>query len=152
MKPVKKLDASKEAKQLAAMILDVLAGVRTPPVAAESLAISLPRYYQLEDRAFNGLLAACEARPRGRQASSESQVRSLLKEVDRLRAELTRYQSLVRLTQRTVGVSPPPPPSKETGKKRKRKPVVRAMRRADKLREEAKQMVDPSTNGVTEPE
>lgn len=152
MKSAKKVEVSKEAKQLAAMLLDVLAGVRTPAQAAEVLGVSLPRYYQLEDRALAGHLLACEPLPRGRQADTSGQVRSLEKEIERLRRELTRYQTLVRLTQRTVGVSPPPAPAKNAGKKRKRRPSVRAMRRAAQLREEAG--VDasaPAVNGVVEP-
>lgn len=136
MSPVKKVEASKEAKHLAAVLLDVLAGVRTPPQAATALDVSLPRYYQLEERGLNGLLLACETKPRGRQAGMETQVRTLLKENERLQRELTRTQSLVRLTQRTVGV-PPPAPVKQTGKKRRRRPTVRALKRAERLREEA---------------
>jgi hypothetical protein len=133
---VKNAEVSKEAKHLAAMLLDVLAGLRTPPQAAEALGVSLPRYYQLEDRGLNGLLAACESRPRGRQANAETQLQTLTRENERLKRELARCQSLVRLTQRTVGV-PPPPPAKTTGKRRKRQPTVRALRRAKRLREEA---------------
>ena len=66
--------ASREAKRLAAVLLDVLAGARTPPQAAEVLGVSLPRYYQLEDRGLAGLVAACEARPRGRQANASNGV------------------------------------------------------------------------------
>jgi hypothetical protein len=151
MTPAKKLEASKEAKQLAAMLLDVLAGVRTPAQAAEVLGVSLPRYYQLEDRALAGHLLACEPLPRGRQADTSGQIRSLEKEIERLRRELTRYQTLVRLTQRTVGVSPPAP-AKNAGKKRKRRPSVRAMRRAAQLREEASEDASaPAVNGVMEP-
>ena len=47
-----------EAQRLAATILEVLAGVSTPTQAAETLSISLPRYYQLEARALEGLVAA----------------------------------------------------------------------------------------------
>ena len=47
-----------EAQRLAAAILEVLAGVRSPPAASELLGISLPRYYQLEARALEGLVAA----------------------------------------------------------------------------------------------
>jgi len=83
-------EASKEAKRLAAMLLDVLAGLRTPPQAAEALGVSLPRYYQLEDRGLNGMLAACETRPRGRQATAETDVHRLTKENERLKRELGR--------------------------------------------------------------
>jgi hypothetical protein len=37
--------ASAEAKRLAAAILEVLAGMRTPAAAAQVLKLSLPRYY-----------------------------------------------------------------------------------------------------------
>lgn len=128
--------AGRDAKRLAAVLLDVLAGARTPPQAAEALGVSLPRYYQLEDRGLGGLVSACEPRPRGRQANAETELHALTKENERLKRELARYQALVRLTQRTVGV-PPPAPAKAGGKKRRRRPAVRAMRRAERLRQEA---------------
>ncbi|MCE9560977.1 MAG: hypothetical protein K8U57_02875 [Planctomycetes bacterium] len=142
----KEPETSKEAKRMALAILDVLVGSRTPLQAAECLGVSLPRYYQLESRALDGLLAACEPRPRGRQTSMESELASARKDVDRLKRELTRYQSLVRLTQRTVGV-PPPAPAKEA--KRKRKPNVRAMRRAEQLRDEVAPGTEPPGVGGT---
>jgi hypothetical protein len=135
-KPAKD-EVSREAKRVAAMILDVLAGSRTPTQAAEGLELSLPRYYQLEARGLGGLLEACEPRLRGRQADAGAEEESLRRDNERLRRELSRQQSLVRLTQRTVGVAPPPP-VKENGKRKKRRPTVRAMRRAEALREEVK--------------
>jgi hypothetical protein len=120
---------------LAAVILDVLAGSRTPPQAAEALALSLPRYYQLETRALAGLIAACEPRPRGRRVEAAAELARANAEVERLKRELSRTQALVRLTQRTVGVSAPTPEKPGT-RKRKRKPVVRALRRANELRPE----------------
>ena len=77
--------ASREAKRLAAVLLDVLAGARTPPQATETLGVSLPRYYQLEDRALAGFVLACETRPRGRQASAATDVQRLTKENERLK-------------------------------------------------------------------
>ncbi|HJZ93059.1 MAG TPA: hypothetical protein VKE40_19440 [Gemmataceae bacterium] len=85
-------------------------GGAAPPQAAEVLGVSLPRYYQLEDRGVTGLTLACEARPRGRQADAQTELHALKKENERLKKELARYQSLVRLTQRTVGVPPRPRP------------------------------------------
>ena len=38
-------EASKDAKRLATVILEVWAGLRTPQQAAEALSVSLPRYY-----------------------------------------------------------------------------------------------------------
>jgi hypothetical protein len=122
-----------------------LAGLRSPPQAAETLGVSLPRYYQLEARALGGLLSACESRPRGRRPDIETELAGVQKELDRVKRELARAQSLVRLTQRTVGVAPPTPakPGKRT-----RKPVVRAMRRAEQLRAEASSGTEPPGEGV----
>jgi hypothetical protein len=128
--------ASREAKRLAAVLLDVLTGSRTPPDAAQALGVSLPRYYQLEERGFRGLLAACEPRPRGRQPDAQAEVDGLQKETERLRRELARQQALVRLTQKTVGIAAPTP-AKATGTKRKTRPRVRALRRAERLQQEA---------------
>jgi hypothetical protein len=145
-KPAKS-EVSREAKRLAVVILDVLAGSRTPTQAAEGLELSLPRYYQLEARGLGGLLEACEPRPRGRQAEAGAEAETLRRDNERLRRELSRQQSLVRLTQRTIGVAPPPP-VKENGKRKKRRPTVRAMRRAEELREEAKVgSTDPGVAG-----
>lgn len=138
-------DATREAKRLAAVVLDVLAGSRTPPQAAEALGVSLPRYYQLEARALGGLVAACESRPRGRQPDAGAELAGVRKELERVKRELGRAQSLVRLTQRTVGVAPPAPAKPG---RRKRKPVVRAMRRAEQLRAEVTSGTEPPGEGV----
>lgn len=131
----REVEASREAKRLAAVLLDVLTGSRTPPQAAEALGVSLPRYYQLEERGFRGLVAACEARPRGRQPDAAAERDALTKENERLKRELARQQALVRLTQRTVGIAPPAP-AKAAGRKRKTRPRVRALRRAERLKDE----------------
>jgi len=132
--PSREPDTSREAKRLAAVVLDVLAGSRSPPQAAEALCVSLPRYYQLEARALGGLLAACESRPRGRRPEAEAELVAARKELDRVKRELARAQSLVRLTQRTLGVAPPTPTKPG---KRKRRPVVRALRRAEQLHQQS---------------
>jgi hypothetical protein len=138
--------ASKEAKRLAAVILEVLAGLRPPTQGAEALQLSLPRYYQLEARGLGGLLDACEPRPKGRQPNPAHEMALIQRENERLRRDLGRQQSLVRLTQRSIGLSPPPPPApKSAGKKgRKRKPVVRALSMAAKLQQEANAAEPPS--------
>jgi hypothetical protein len=126
--------ASRDARRMAAVLLEVLAGVRTPLQASEVLEVSLPRYYQLETRALAGFVEACEPRPRGRPAEVVD-LEALRRDNERLQRDLTRQQSLVRLTQRTVGVTPPP--VKPDTRKRKRKPTVRALRRAEEWRKEA---------------
>lgn len=124
--------APPEARALAAAILDVLAGGRTPQQAAESLGVSQPRYYALEARALDGFVKACAARPKGRVKQPAKEVESLRKEVERLRRELDRKQALVRACQRTAGLSAPSKPVRTL--KRKRRPAVRALKAAAVLR------------------
>ena len=80
-----------------------------------------------------GFVAACETRPRGRQPDAVK-LETLRRDNERLQRDLTRQQSLVRLTQRTVGVAASPP-VKVDARKRKRKPMVRALRRVEQLRD-----------------
>lgn len=145
-------ESSKEAKRLAAAILEVLAGSRTPPQAAEALAVSLPRYYQLEARGLKGMLEACEPRPKGRQTNPLKQMAETQRENERLRQEVVRQQTLVRAAQRAVGLAAPASSApKENGKKtRKRKPVVRALSLAARLKQEATETLDaPSDNALS---
>src|SRR5712691_12970934 len=67
-------DDSAEARKRAALILEVLAGVRTPAQAATALGVSLPGYYQWESRGLRGLLAGCESKPRGPGRSLEREL------------------------------------------------------------------------------
>lgn len=135
-------EASANAKRLAAAILEVLAGVLSPPDAARSLGLSLARYYQLEVRALAGLLAACEVRHRGRQCVNE--LGALRRECERLRRECARQQALVRAARRTVGLTPPapPPPAAGSGGKRRRRPTARALKMAALLREDDSKATD----------
>ncbi len=147
--------STREAKRLAAAILEVFAGLRTPMQAAGALAMSEARYYQVEARAVRGLLNACEPKPRGRQANPQRELAALTRENERLRQDLGRQQSLVRIAQRTIGLNPPPPPkpaAKTSGKKpRKRKPVVRALSLATRLQQEATTPEPVSDNGLSPP-
>lgn len=130
-------EASREARRLAATILEVLAGERTPTQAAQALEVSLPRYYQLESRGLGGLVAACEPKPKGRQRTPKSEANTLKKENERLRRDLGRQQSLARLAQRTIGLSPPARPVKSSPGKRRRRPTARALSAAARLQHEA---------------
>jgi hypothetical protein len=140
--PVKKLQTaltqrSRDAKQRAAAILDVLAGGRTPTQAAQALGVSLGRYYLLEDKALAAVVAACEPQPRGPSPDGARRVASLQRECERWQRECARQQALVRAAQRSIGLAAPPPPvAKDKGKKRRRRPVVRALAAAQRLREE----------------
>jgi hypothetical protein len=140
-------EASRDAKRLAAIILEVLAGERTPTQAAQALEVSLPRYYQLESRGLGGLVGACERVPKGRQRTPAREANALRKENERLRRDLTRQQSLVRLAQRTVGLSPPLRPDKTGPQKRRRKPTARALSAAARLRQEAEAVENVTADG-----
>ena len=126
---LKTLGGSAQAKRLAAGILEALAGLRGPQEASQALGISLPRYYHLEARAIEGLIAGLEPRPRrGRRRTPESEVAALSRDKQRLEREVQRLQALVRVAQRTIGLAPVA--SKPAGGKRRR--ARRAMVRASK--------------------
>jgi hypothetical protein len=128
-------ERSRPAKQRAAAILEVLAGIRTPTEAARTLGVSLTRYYLLEEKALAGLVAACEPAPRGPGGDVARRCAALERECQRWRQESARQQALVRAAQRTIGLPPPAPPAKDTARKRRvRRPVVRALQAAARLR------------------
>jgi hypothetical protein len=106
--------------------------VRTPAEAAQQLAISLTRYYIVEGRALHGLVAACEPRPLGRVPTPESDLARLRREGEQLRRQCARQQALLRVTERTIGLSPPPAPKPGSArpKRRRRKPTARALKAA----------------------
>lgn len=132
---------SREAKRIAACILEVLGGARTPTDASKVLAITVPRYYQLETRALNGLLSACEPRAVGRVRSLQGELAQAQKEAERFKRESARYAALARLSQRTVGIAPPAAiPKKAKGKgKGQRRPTVRALKAVALLKVEPQQ-------------
>jgi len=139
----RKPEPSAKARKTGCAILEVLAGLRTPKEASEALSLSLQRYYTLEARAIEGLVAALEPKPRGRQVSGEAEVSRLREERDRLQRELQRANSLVRVAQRSIGLSAAQSTAqrakakakaKKSGKRGPRKPSVRARRAIKRLR------------------
>jgi hypothetical protein len=147
-------DAGHEAQRLAAAILEVLAGVRTPSQAAEALGVSQARYFQVEARAMQALVAACEARPRGPGRSADKELAALQRQHERLQRELSRQQTLVRLAQRTIGLTAAKTAANKPAgkdKRRRRRPVVRALRAAEALQrhsQEARNQQTPSQEAV----
>jgi hypothetical protein len=122
-----------EANRLAVVILEVLAGIRTPLDAAAVLGIAPPRYYQLEVRALEGLVAALEPRPKGKQPSAEGRITQMEKALQQAQRECMRQQALVRAAQRSLGIKPSlaadgKPPGKDKAGRRKRRPTVRALK------------------------
>lgn len=126
-----------DARRLAAAIVEVLAGARTPAEAAAALGLSLPRYYQLEAQGLRGLLLGCEPRPIGRQATAETALKALRQENQRLQREAARHQALARAAQRSLGL--PPPPARhaaKAGKKTRKRRVARALSVARRLQQD----------------
>lgn len=121
-----------EARRIAAVILEVLAGGRTPTDAAGALGTSLPRYYALEARALAGLLGACEPTPPGKKRTAEAELSAMKKELERAKREVARYQALVRASQRAIGIAAPVARPPQKGKRRKR-PTVRALRAVEAI-------------------
>jgi hypothetical protein len=130
-------DASRDARRLAAAVLEVLAGARTPAEASTALGLSLPRYYQVEQQALRGLTAACEPRPKGRQARPDQEAAKLRRDNARLRRDVLRQQALVRAVQRSVGLAPPAPPAAKAAGKKRRRRQARGLAMAARLRAEA---------------
>ena len=136
---------SYDAKRTAAAILEVLAGARSPTEAGEALGVSANRYYQLEARAIQGLIGACEPRSKGKVVSPQKQLVKLRHEADKLRNEAARFQALARASQKTIGLAAPKPTTSKKGgkRRRRRKPVVRALTVAKAL--------SPAAEAVTPP-
>ena len=98
---------SPEARRLAGTILEVMAGMKSITVAALALGVTTARYQQLELRAVSGLIVACEPRGPGPipGAGLPCDIERLASERDRLKAELGRYQALVRIAQGAFGTA-----------------------------------------------
>jgi hypothetical protein len=124
-----KQNGSAEAKKNAAAVLEVLGGERRPREAAEALGVSVMRYYVVESRALQGLLDACEPRPRGPRVRPQKRVAELQRQVDTLRRDIARYQALARACNRTVGIAPVKSAAKtKKGGRKRRTPTVRALK------------------------
>ena len=141
-------EASRSARQVATAILEVMAGARLPSDAAKALGVSQPRYYLLENRAMNGLIAACEPLHMGRVRSAESELAAAQHSTKRLEQDCARYAALARVAQRTILNAPQPAKAAEPGKKpRKRKPTVRALKVLDMLKSQSSGEAEAGTAG-----
>ncbi len=137
---------SREARRLASVILEVLAGQRTPSEAAEAAGISTSRYYLMESRSLEGMILACEPRKKGYVKTPERMLEAMQEEQVRLKRECVRLHALVRAAQRSIGLSLPvsgrdgkEKKGEQKGKRRKwkRRPVMRALQAVRKLQQEA---------------
>lgn len=140
---------SPQARKQAALVLEVLGGLRTPAQAASAMGVAVNRYYQLETRALQGVVDALEPRPKGRQRKPEDEIAALKKDNARLKNELARTSALLRSTQRTIGVPAAKKEKNESTKdgkrRRKRTPRVRALTHLKHLKQEP----EPETQDET---
>jgi hypothetical protein len=127
---VRAVRGSDAARRSAALLLEAWSGVRSTTSASAAMGVALPRFYHLEARALEMLVAAMEPRPRGRQRTAESEVQKQKAELSRLRREVSRFQTLYRTAQRSLGIAVAKPPEAQKnpapGGKRRRGPRKKA--------------------------
>jgi len=99
------LKSSKAARKQVAIILEALSGEIGTTEASEQMGVSLSRYYQLEGRALQGMLAAMEPKKRGIQMTPARQILALEAEKKLLEKDLRRHQSLLRAANRSLGLA-----------------------------------------------
>jgi hypothetical protein len=143
VKPPRRVSAASSlgARESAAVILEVLSGLRSVGDASKALGVSPTRFYGIEQRAVEGLVTACEPRSKGRQKDPGNELAKREKECQRLRQDLLRHQALLRSAQRALGVTASPvipalgKSGAAAGKGRRRKiPAKRAQMLALRLR------------------
>ena len=115
------------ARRQAALVLETLGGLRSAPEAADAMEVAIARYYVLERRAVQAVVAAMEPRPRGRQRTLGAELEHAKAEIERLEREVLRYQALHRAASRAIGV--PPEEGTAVTRRAKKKKTVRARRR-----------------------
>lgn len=124
--------ASDAARRAAVAVLQVMAGELRPSEASARLSLSVNRYYQLEARALEAMVEALEPRPRGRRGGRDGELVRLRKAKARAEHEASRFQALLRISQRALALSAPTPGAggaKAGSLARKaRRPRVRARR------------------------
>ena len=132
----------RDGRLVALAVLETLAGEKTPTEAAESLGVSLTHYYNLENRALEGLVKACAPKPKGRQWTAERELEDVRKENLQLRREVRRAQAVARAAQRSLELAPAPAANRKAKKstktkgRRKKKATVRALKAVRRLQSE----------------
>lgn len=130
------LKGTPEARRQAALILEVLGGLRGPSDAAKAMGVALPRYYVLETRALQALIKAMEPLPRGPGRNPDAEIAALQVALARQKQELVRSQSLQRAMRSAIGISlaQPKDAKPEPGKRKPKRPSVRALKAVKVLR------------------
>lgn len=84
------------------------------------MGVTLPRYYALESRAIEGMVAALEPKPKGRRRTAEQELVEAREENRRLVREISRAKGLLRTAHRSLGIAEPA--RKPAGKRKTRRP------------------------------
>ena len=103
-----------QAKQRAAVILQVQAGQLTASEAARQLGMSRKTYYQWEKRALQGLMEGLEPGLPGRPSTAPSrEVQQLRKKVQELEQKLEETEKVARLRELIAEARRPQPTAKK---------------------------------------
>jgi len=105
-------EASETARKQASGILQVMSGLRTPAEVCAQLGVSANRYYQLETRGLQGMLAFLEPRTRGPGRRPDVEIERLRREKAKAERDAARYLALLRASSKTLGTAPPVAPAK----------------------------------------
>ena len=159
-KPPPETQASPQARRTAAVLLEVLAGLRATGSAAQELGVTPMRYYQIEERAIGGLIVACEPRPSGLppERRDAQELAKLREQMRRQTQELNQARSVLRTTQRQLGVATAVGPIVVKGgtagkggaptKHKVRRPTVRALTMVRRLlKADAAALTDAASTG-----
>ena len=143
-------DVGKEAKRLAAVILEVLAGLRTPPQAAQVVEFVAAALLPVGDaRACAACSRPCRPKPKGRQPNPSGGLDAFAAGKRAVTARSVAAASAGARDAAEHRLEPPPRRRRRhRGRRwRKRKPSVRALSLAARLRQEAEAV--PSDNGLS---
>lgn len=95
------MKSTTQARQLAALIMQVRTGQITARAAAQHLGISRKTYYQWERRALEGMMKELAPRPPGRPArAKDPQREQLQRKIQDLQRELSSNQQLIEIRER----------------------------------------------------
>jgi hypothetical protein len=95
-------DLDEMARRRCLLILSVLSGVKPVSEAIAETGLSRNTYYQLEEKALEGMLAALGPTPPGRKPDQSAEIAALEAKVARMEEEKRRAERLLLLTQKVV--------------------------------------------------
>jgi hypothetical protein len=95
-------DLDEMAQRRCLLILAVLSGVKPVTEAIEETGMSRGSYYQLEEKALDGMLAALGPTPPGRKPDQRAEMAVLEAKVAKMEEEKRRAERLLLLTQKVV--------------------------------------------------